>query len=66
MNQSCNLLGSLCLFSRRSLESLVGGRTMEGLKEGIGGKGIARGIIVVVRGEVEGGKGEVDVREVSF
>ena len=34
---------------------------MEGLKEGIGGKGIVRGIMVVVRGEVEGGKGEVDI-----
>ena len=29
---------------------------MEGLKEGTGGKKIARGIMVVVRGEVEGGK----------
>ena len=51
MNQSCNLLGSLCLLSRQSLESLVGGRTMEGLVAGTGGKGTARGIGVVKIGE---------------
>ena len=66
MNRNCILLGSLCLLGRQSLESLAGGRTMESLKEGIGGKEIARKIVVEVRGEVEGGIGEVDVGEVSF
>ena len=65
MNRSCILLGSMRLLSRRSLENLAGERTMEGLKGEIGGKGIARGIVVEVR-EVEGGKGEVDVGEDSF
>ena len=60
------MLGSLRLLGRRSLESLVGGRIIESLIEGTGGKGIARGIVVVMRGEVEGGKGEVDVEEDSF
>ena len=34
---------------------------MESLKEETRGKGIVRGIVVVVRGEVEGGKGEMDI-----
>ena len=39
---------------------------MEGLKRGTGGKRIARGIGVVVRGEAVDGTGEVDVGEDSF
>ena len=35
---------------------MAGGRTIEGLEGGIGGKGIARGIRVVVIGEVEIGE----------
>ena len=66
MNQSYNLLGSLHLLGRRSLEILVGGRIIAGLKERTRSKGIVRKIIVAVRGEVEGGTGEVDVGEVSF
>ena len=66
MNQSCILLGSLHLIDRRGLESVACGRTMEGLKGGTGGKKIVRGIVVVVRGEVEDGTGEVDVEEDSF
>ena len=56
MNRSCILLGSLRLLGRRGLERIVGERTMEGLKGGIGGKGIARGMGVVVIGEVEIGE----------
>ena len=66
MNRSCILLGSLRLLGRRSLKSLAGGRTIEGLLERTVGKGIAREIVVEVRGKVEGGIGEVDVREDSF
>ena len=66
MNQSCNLLRSLRLLGRRSLESLTGGRIIEGLFEGTGGKKITRGIVVKVTGEVEGGIGDVDVGEDSF
>ena len=39
---------------------------MKSLLEGIRGKRIARRIVVEVRGEVEGGKGEVDLAEDSF
>ena len=60
------MLGSLRFLDRRGLESLARGRTMEGLKKGTGGKRIARGIMVVVREEVEVGKREVDVGEDSF
>ena len=66
MNQSCILLGALRLLSRQSLERLTSGRTMEGLKGGTGGKKIAREIVVMVRGEVEDGIGEVNVGEDSF
>ena len=66
MNRSYILLGSLRLLSRWSLESVASKRTIEGLKGGTRGKEIARGIVVVVRGEVEDGTGEVDVGEDSF
>ena len=56
MNHSLILLGSLCPLGRRGLESIEGERTMEGLKGGTGGKGIARGIGVVEIGEVEIGE----------
>ena len=39
---------------------------MEGLKGGTRGKRIVREIVVVVRGEVEDGTGEVDVGEDSL
>ena len=39
---------------------------MEGLKGGTGGKKITRRIVVVVRGEVEDGTGEVNIGEDSF
>ena len=50
MNHSCILLGSLRLLSRRGLESVVRERTMKGLEGGIGGKKIAREMVI---GEVE-------------
>ena len=50
-NRSCILLGSLCLFGRRGLEGMAGGRTIEGLEGGTGGKETARGIGVVKIGE---------------
>ena len=65
LNHSCIMLGSLCLLGRRGLESLASRRTMEGLKGGTGGKGIARVIEIVVREEVEDGTREVDVGEDS-
>ena len=51
MNHSCILLGSLRLLGRRSLEGMTGGRTIEGLERGTGGKGTARRIGVVEIGE---------------
>ena len=45
------LLGSLRLLSRRGLEGMAGGKTIEGLVGGTGGKGTARGIGVVEIGE---------------
>ena len=50
-NRSCILLGSLRLYCRRGLERIAGERIMEGLEGGTEGKGIARGIVVVERGE---------------
>ena len=41
-NRSCILLGSLRLLGRRGLEKMAGGRTIEGLEGGTGGKGTAR------------------------
>ena len=43
-NHSCILLGSLRLLGRRDLERITRERTIEVLKGGTGGKGIARGI----------------------
>ena len=50
-NRSFILLGSLRLLDRRGLEGIAGGRTIEGLEGGTGGKGTARGIRIVEIGE---------------
>ena len=51
LNRSCILLGSLRLLGRRNLERITGERTMEGSEGRTEGKRIARGIVVVERGE---------------
>ena len=56
MNRSYILLGSLRLLGRRDLERIARERTMEGLEGGTGGKRMARGIGLVVIGEVEIGE----------
>ena len=50
-NRSCILLRSLRLLGKRGLEGMAGGRTIEGLEGGTGGKETARGIGVVEIGE---------------
>ena len=64
MNHSCILLGSLRLLGRRGLEIIAGEKTIKGLEGRTEGKGIARGIGVVVIGEVEIGEGMELMEEV--